>query len=73
MKFDTHEYWKHDNCTDVFFKPTDFSDNGENIVLSGYWLTQGVHSYWFTIYDMIQITPENYAKWHPYRPQGSVR
>lgn len=75
MKFDMHQYWKHERCRDVFFsvRQAVFDDDGRNAILRGCWLTQGVEVWLFTVEDRIKITPENYGKWHPYVPKGRFK
>lgn len=77
MKFDMHEFWKHEECRDVFFKPTSiaFDDNGKDAILHGSWLTQGVER-WFFIFvprARIKIPPHQYDRWKPYAPRGVIK
>lgn len=77
MKFDMHEFWKHEECLDVFFKPTSiaFDDNGKDAILHGSWLTQGT-DLWFFIFvprARIKITPNQYGRWKPYTPRGRIK
>lgn len=77
MKFDMHEFWKHENCSDVFFKPKSvvFDDDGRNAILHGHWLTQGYETWFFAPVPTarIKITPEQYPKWKPYTPIGHIK
>lgn len=77
MKFDQHEFWKHESCTDVFFKPSKiiFDDNGRDAILVGHWLTQGFERWFFAPIHTarIKITPKNYSKWKPYLPVGRIQ
>lgn len=76
MKFDTHPYWKHDNCRDVFIAVTgvSFDDNGKDAFLWITWMTQGTASYWSTgENDRIKVTSEHYGKWKYYEPKGEYR
>lgn len=75
MKFDTHLFWKHEQCKDVFFRVTSiaFDDNGKDAFLHGSWCTQGVSLWFFTVQARIKITPEHYPKWKPYEPRGKLK
>lgn len=71
-----HEFWKHEACVDVFFKPNSvaFDDDGRNAILWGSWLTQGVETWFFAPVSKarIKIPPHEYGRWHPYTPRGRI-
>lgn len=75
MKFDGHDYWKHDNCTDVFISVNSvaFDDDGRNAVLWVTWCTQGIFNWWFTVTGRIIIRPEHYDRWKRYEPKGDPK
>lgn len=71
-----HEFWKHEACLDVFFKPKSiaFDDNGKDAILHGHWLTQGADTWFFAPVPTarIKITPDEYGRWKPYEPKGRI-
>lgn len=70
MKFDKHRYWKHENCTDAFFRVDSVEhDSGEDrsSVLYGHWMIQGLFNHWYASdFHKISINSKNYDKWKPY-------
>lgn len=74
MKFDTHKYWKHRDCVDVFFAVNhcSFDDDGRNALLHGTWCTQMMFGWGFTVRDRVVVKPVQYDKWEPYEPKGRV-
>lgn len=77
MKFDSdNKFWKHKNCTDVFFKvkSVTFDDDGKHAVLWGFWMIQGLESFWCaTEFERLPIKPEQYDNWEPYTPKHNER
>lgn len=76
MTFDNNEYWKHDDCTDAFFKIVSvaFDDDDAHTRLYGHWMIQGIHNYWCASeMQPISIKPKDYDKWKPYEPKGKWR
>lgn len=75
MKFEQKEFWKHENCMDVFFRVREVYDDHYRggVVAHGTWCTQGRERWWFTYDDVIHINNENYNLWHPYEPQGKIK
>jgi len=76
MKFDRHEYWKHENGMDCFIKiiGVAFDDNGKDAIVNACWMTQGRECFWFASPShRIKIDPDNYDKWHPYEPIGKLK
>jgi hypothetical protein len=76
MKFDYHDYWKHENNVDAFFKVVNVAsdDDGETAKLHGHWFVQGTEGYWEASHqECIFISPEHYDKWHAYKPKGDRR
>lgn len=72
MKFDMHQYWKHQNCMDVFILIHSIvQDTGKVAILNVQWMIQGTAHYWATKQDRIKINPKEYAAWKPYTPKGT--
>lgn len=73
-KFERHEFWRHKNAVDVFFKiRTVIGDSGKGAIIYGDWCTQGVHGWWFTYDARLCVTPKQYTNWEPYKPRGQIR
>lgn len=75
-KFDSHIFWKHENCVDVFLRiySSSFSLTGDTILVQGSWKVQGLDNHWYCSYtELITITAQQYDKWIPYAPKGENR
>lgn len=75
MKFENHQFWKHDDCLDVFISVygVDF-DSGTVAKIRASWLTQGHEIYFYnSTSDFILVNSLNYEKWKPYIPKGKLK
>jgi hypothetical protein len=72
MKFDRYDFWKHQNCMDVFFfVHSAYETDMDTTYLVGNWMTQGVESYWMaTNQERVIISNKEYANWKVYEPIG---
>lgn len=77
MKFDTHDYWKHDRNQDVFLKVSFTMQPGDGrggVVLQASWMIQGTTEWWRASKSVpIWVKPDEIEHWHPYEPKGPRR
>lgn len=77
MKFENNQYWKHENCVDVFFKVDGIAfddDNDKEPRLYGHWMIQGMHNWWYASdLTMFSVKSIEFDKWKQYEPKGSQK